>query len=465
VRCVFTNTQNGRIEIEKQTLPNGSAATFDFTGDVSGTLSDGGSTGANVAPGNYSSVESAKAGWALTSIVCDDGNSTGDTATRTASFIVAPGETVRCVFTNTQNGRIEIEKQTLPNGSAATFDFTGDVSGTLSDGGSTGANVAPGNYSSVESAKAGWDLTSIVCDDSNSTGVIGTGVATFIVAPGETVRCVFTNRQRGLAKVIKTVNGAPPSGTQSFTFQLRTGASDTQAGQIVESATADVNNGGIINFATQLIPGTTYQLCEIVMPGWMTTLGPPLYVVFNPSGDNSTVCTDFSVQPGETKTFTIDNKPPPGGLARTIGFWKNWASCAPSNGRQKPILDQTLALALSTNSPLYWGAKSDGTLLYLKNLTCSDAVSLLNKSNIKTGKKMSSDPAFNLAAQLIAAELNVVAGAGTCPNAITAINAASALLAAVHFDGTKHDSLSASQAAQMNSLATTLDKYNNNTLC
>ena len=81
------------------------------------------------------------------------------------------------------------------------------------------------------------------------------------------------------------------------------------------------------------------------MPGWMTTLGPPFYVVYNPSGDNSTVCTDFTVAPGETNIFAIDNKPPSGGLAHTIGFWKNWASCAGSQGKQKPVLDRTLAAA------------------------------------------------------------------------------------------------------------------------
>jgi hypothetical protein len=71
----------------------------------------------------------------------------------------------------------------------------------------------------------------------------------------------------------------------------------------------------------------------------------PNFTVFNPSGDNSTGCADFTVQPGETKTFSINNNPPPGGLARTIGFWKNWAYCANSNGSQKPMLDQTLAKA------------------------------------------------------------------------------------------------------------------------
>jgi hypothetical protein len=78
---------------------------------------------------------------------------------------------------------------------------------------------------------------------------------------------------------------------------------------------------------------------------------------------------------------------------------------------------------------------------------------------------MSSDAAFNLAAQLLAADLNVKAGARTCPSAISAINNGQTLLATVHFNGIAHDKLSAAQATQANSLATTLDRYNNNRLC
>ena len=41
VVCTFTNTKDGRIEIEKQTIPDGSATSFTFTGDVAGSLSEG----------------------------------------------------------------------------------------------------------------------------------------------------------------------------------------------------------------------------------------------------------------------------------------------------------------------------------------------------------------------------------------------------------------------------------------
>jgi hypothetical protein len=305
--------------------------------------------------------------------------------------------------------------------------------------------------------RGGVDPTNDTTKSAVPVAAGGTASATYRVVADETVTCTFTNRQRGKARVIKTVNTAPPSGAQSFVFQLRSGASATQAGTTLESGTANAANGGIINFNTLLVPGTTYALCEIVMPGWMTTLGPPFYVVYNPSGDNSTVCTDFTVDPGVTKELAIDNKPPPGGLARTIGFWKNWASCAESSGKQKAVLDQTLAIAEPTSVQV-------GDLV-LHAGDCLKAVRMLDKSRIDNGKKMSSDPAFNLAAQLLAAKLNVVAGAGTCPAAVTAINAAQALLDAINFDGITHATMTTAQKNQANSLATTLDRYNNNLLC
>jgi len=107
------------------------------------------------------------------------------------------------------------------------------------------------------------------------------------------------------------------------------------------------------------------------------------------------VCTDFRVDPGQTRTFAVDNIPPPGGLARTIGFWKNWASCAASKGKQKPVLDQTLAAADPVGIAI--GA------LTLHAGDCLKAVRLLDKSTVDTDKKMASDPAltFKLASRLL----------------------------------------------------------------
>jgi len=96
-----TPPEKGRIEIEKQTVPNGDPATFGFTGEIIATLGDGQSDGKDVDAGTYTVSETALAGWTLTGIVCNDNNSSG--TGNTATFNVAAGETVRCVFTNTKN--------------------------------------------------------------------------------------------------------------------------------------------------------------------------------------------------------------------------------------------------------------------------------------------------------------------------------------------------------------------------
>jgi parallel beta helix pectate lyase-like protein len=363
-------------------------------------------------------------------------------------------------------GTIIVRKATVPSPDPTDTSFAFTAGGGLSpasfslkNGESQSfADLLPqAGYSVAETTPAGWDVTS-ACSD-------GSPVSNIDVGPGETVTCTFTNTKRGTAKVIKTVNGVPPTGSQSFTFQIRQGASTISAGTTLEEQNANAGNGGVINFATLLVPGATYQLCEIVMPGWMTTPGPPFFTVFNPSGDNSTVCTNFTVQPGELKTFMINNIPPPGGLARTIGFWKNWASCSGSHGNQRPVLDRTLAAAepggIMIGDLILHGSASNPDVAP----DCQKAVRLLNKSRISDGRRMSSDPAFNLVAQLLAAKLNIAAGAGACPAAVTAINDAQALLDAVNFNGNTHLNMTTAQRNLANSLATTLDRYNNDTLC
>ncbi len=321
--------------------------------------------------------------------------------------------------------------------------------------------LGEGNYTVTETTKTGWDLNSAVPND----GTITTLCKFTVDLPedsGKVFTCTFTNTKRGKAKVVKTVQGQPPTGDQSFTFQLRKDASTTQVGTILESQSATAANGGIINFVTLLIPANTYQLCEIVMPGWMTTLGtfvpnsfmPPDGVPPNPNVDNSILCVNFTVNPGETKTFTVDNTPPPGGRALTIGFWKNWASCSASKGKQEPVLDETLAAA--TPPGIQVGS------FYLVTGDCATAVHLLNKEDC-SGKKKASDPLFNMVAQLIAAELNLASGAYTCPAVAMNITAANNLLIKYSFTCSGYTvKLSAADATLANNLAKFLDNYNNN---
>jgi hypothetical protein len=463
VTCTFRNTQRGRILIDKVTNPSGDPQSFSFTASYNAggfSLTDAAppNDSGPLAPGTYSVAEVVPGLWDLTSATCSDGSAPGTIA-------LAAGETVTCTFTNTKRGTIIVVKQTDPDAAPGTFTFTGHASGTIADGGSiVVANLVPGIYTSTEVDPApNFDLVSIACVDSttqNSTGSLTTRTATFNLQAGEAVTCVFTNRQRGKAGVIKTVSGAALSGTDSFTFQLREGATSTTTGTTLQTQVADAANGGTFTFTTMLVPGNSYQLCEIVMPGWQTNIGtlvpgqfmPPDGVAVNPNVDNSIVCVPFTVTAGETKVFTVDNTPPPGGQARTIGFWKNWASCSGSRGNQAPVLDQTLALS---------GGVLIGDLLVD---TCAEAVAILNKTTVTTKKKMASDPAFNLAAQLLAAKLSILAGAGVSPCAAQAVNSAQVLLSQIDFNGVTHLRMSATQVAQANNLESILNLYNNNLL-
>jgi hypothetical protein len=353
-----------------------------------------------------------------------------------------------------------------------------------------------GNYTVTETQKTPtWVLTN-AAPDANSDKVCEFSV-TYPEDFGKSFSCTFYNQKQGKAKVIKTVSGQPMTALSpyAFTFQLRQGATTTQSGTTLESGVASGANLGLVNFTTYLKPGDTYQLCEIVMPAWQSSLGtfvpssfmPPDGVAANPNVDNSILCVDFTVAAGQTKTFEIDNSPPPGGRALTIGFWKNWASCANSAGKgQKPTLDQTLSTAPVIGDTTDGHATLPGIVMSATSgilptfgttyrlvvhgspaspnsaPDCAKAVRLLDKSRIDNGKKMASDPAFNLAAQLMAAQLNYTAGAGRTTAATSAINLAVRLLGQHEFNGVSHTSINAANATTMNNLAKTLDDYNNN---
>src|SRR3989344_677719 len=190
VTCTFTNTLNGgRIEIEKQTTPAGSAQSFGFTGEIVTSLVDNGVEGKDVVAGQYSVTEGATTGWTLSSIVCNDQNSSGNGST--ANFTVEPGETVRCVFNNTENpGHIIIVKQTNPDGNPQSFEFDPSYGNNfnLTDGNQNDSGaLAAGAYSVAEvNLPANWSLSSATCSDQSPVNNIQ-------LEAGETVTCTFTN--------------------------------------------------------------------------------------------------------------------------------------------------------------------------------------------------------------------------------------------------------------------------------
>jgi uncharacterized repeat protein (TIGR01451 family) len=203
--CILTNDddappppQQGRIIVEKQLDPDGyqpPQGGFVFSGAIQAVLGDGESADAVVDPGTYTVTESldGRPFWDLTSLVCDDSNSSGDLATLTATYRVEAGETVRCVFTNTKRSLIIVKKITDPAGAEESFDFDAnyDEDGvTLADGEQNVSDpLLPGAYSVTEHETPGWQLDSATCSNGDDPSDID-------LPASVTVTCTFTNVPR-----------------------------------------------------------------------------------------------------------------------------------------------------------------------------------------------------------------------------------------------------------------------------
>ena len=206
VRCTFVNApveepETGTIIVEKVTNPAGDETAFEFEfGETDFELSDGEQEVFDgLEPGEYAVSENTPEGWDLTSVLCESGDDQGPIDP--SQIELSQGETVTCTFTNTERGTIIVEKQTSPNGASGSFTFTGDAAGTIGDGGQiVVTDLEPGTYTSTESAAAGWLLTEISCDDEESGGNLQTRTATFELAAGEQITCVFTNAQQTVGK-------------------------------------------------------------------------------------------------------------------------------------------------------------------------------------------------------------------------------------------------------------------------
>jgi len=102
------------LVVKAQTLPDDDPTQFDYTTSARGApafkLAGGASESRAVAPGAYTATQADEAAFRLDSVVCGDANSTGDLATRTATFNIDPGEIVTCTFVNrTSVGAISVK--------------------------------------------------------------------------------------------------------------------------------------------------------------------------------------------------------------------------------------------------------------------------------------------------------------------------------------------------------------------
>jgi hypothetical protein len=120
------------------------------------------------------------------------------------------------------------------------------------------------------------------------------------------------------------------------------------------------------------------------------------------------------------------------GEPRSAGYWQLWNACAEDNkadvanangGREAGwiLMDDLLADPGILVGPVAME-------------TCDQGLSLLRAQDA-SGADMSGDAAYALAAQLMAAQLNVAAGAEFCPAVEQALQAGQLLLLSLEFDG------------------------------
>jgi hypothetical protein len=257
--------------------------------------------------------------------------------------------------------------------------------------------------------------------------------------------------------VVKQINNAPLPAGADFLFELRLGDQQNVSTAPLESGHATGANGGTINFSTPIIPGQEYAICELLQVSFNPTIVG--YGPYNPADNANYWCWNFKITTAQAANtpsliFAVENDHPVS-KALTIGYWKNWSACKGSKGGQTDQLGK------------YLDGIHLGTITFVKNGTpweC-EAVQTLSK-NTFSGTKKSSDPLFNMAAQLLAADLNINAQAGVCSALLGAQSKAQALLVKYGWNGNTYNGpLSAQDAADANFYASQLDKYNNNQLC
>ncbi|MCB9850761.1 MAG: hypothetical protein H6817_08655 [Phycisphaerales bacterium] len=317
---------NGTIIIIAETIPPGGTG-FTFTDDIrppNGFMLDDGQneTFLEVPPGTYVVDEDDPTvnpgGWTLTNLVCVDSDNTGvdstiDLSSGRSTINLEAGETVVCTYTHVpETGTIIIEKDTIPAGGTG-FDFTDNVAApnafSLDDGGTkTFTNVDAGSYSVVESLPPGWEVSNLVCIDSDpagtaSIGNAATGTSSINLDPGETVRCTYTNSELpGTIVIAKTT--VPPGGT-GFGFSDNIGAPlnfSLNDGQTRTFVNVPAGSYSVQEAEPQITPGgydLTQLTCTDSVPGGTAS-----------TTDVATRTASINLDPGETVRCTFVNSEP-----------------------------------------------------------------------------------------------------------------------------------------------------------
>jgi hypothetical protein len=386
----------------------------------------------------------------------NDTKTTGsDTATVTAH--------VQCKLT--------VLKDLVPDTDTGKFNLLIDgvvKAANVGDGGTTGAQAVTlnNNHTVSETQGTGTYLSEYVSQikctgDTNPSS--GTSKTVSFASGDSDKTCTITNTKKGKVTVKKTTDGVVNS-TKSIDFKL-TGAG-LPSGGVTLNTFGDQD--GVLDFGYALVPGSQYTVCENPVPAGFTSLWKldgTIVTPYNPNASDSPPqdlgvrCYNFSASTSQTRAFEIDNSHP-GGDPRTIGYWKNWNKCTGGKQATTAAKNGGAAAGVFIVEDLLPQLIGDFNVT-----TCQQAVKVLSKQD-QGGTNRAKDAAYELAAQFLAAKLNLAAGAETCAAVETAVTNGQALLDQINFtgSGTYLDKSSTNRTKALN-LAATLDRYNNGNLC
>ena len=397
-------------------------------------------------------------------VTTDDDNDTG--ATGQDSWTVAIE--VQCKLT--------VIKQLNPTTDTGKFNLLIDgvaKAQNVGHNGTTGAQqVALGSHTVSETAGTSTSLSDYLSKiNCGGADVNGTSTTVSFASGDGDKTCTITNTKKGSATVKKTTDGVV-NPSKSIDFVL-TGPGLPASG-VTKNTFGDQD--GVLDFGYTLVPGEQYKVCENPVPAGFTSfwkLDGTIVTPYNPNAtdtppqDLGVRCYNFSANAGQTRAFEVDNSHP-GGDPRTIGYWKNWNTCtggnqsatAAKNGGAAAgffILNDLLPQRLSTGD----ANTADDYMI----TTCTQAVKVLSKQD-QSGTNKAKDAAYELAAQLLAAKLNLAAGAETCTAQNTAVTNGQLLLDQINFTGSgSYLEKSSNNRTKALNLAATLDRYNNGNLC
>ena len=380
--------------------------------------------------------------------------------------ILDEGAVVTWTYEVTNTGNVSLTNISVVDDQGVTID--------CGDGTATIAVLLPGEFETCTGS--GIAVVGQYANLGTATGTTPLGGTVTDTDPSHyTGRQVVTGAR---IEITKTVNGGDiPEGT-SFTFQVR-----DPDGVFIDNPAYAVEITSTTPQPAELGPVSpgSYSLCEVgASPMWNTTLiGMP--GAFFPDGDPGTVCIPIVVEEGvELIEFSIDNDNDRNETL-TIGYWKNHCEPKRANLRKdKLYIDQLLfdtgaTLDLGDGFVIsYEGEDLSAGNIVVRNAEgeapvrgCEPLILILDKRSIDDKAEHASDPAFNMAAQLLAAELNYLNGALACVGVTDAINDGREVLSQVGFDGAFGDDGYSGELEELGltalarDLATVLDNYNN----